>query len=140
MNITDIENNLSTFYIDEEVWFVGKEVCDLIGINKTQLRRLDEDEKMLEKINSKGGNQNTTLINESGFYHLILTSNAPKAKDFRKLITRDFLPKVRKLYQYKPQNIANFIEEASGRRLLVFERSLINSLMMDINEDEKEIT
>jgi len=131
MNITDIENNLSTHYIDDEIWFIGAEVCALIDVNKCQLRRLDADEKMLERVKTKGGEQNTTLINESGFYHLILTSKAKKAQEFRRLITKEFLPKLRKLYQYQPENIAKFIEEASGKKLLTFEKRYLNALLID---------
>ena len=135
MNITDIEASLSTHMIDGEIWFIGAEVCALIEVNKSQLRRLDADEKILEKVKTKGGHQATTLINESGFYHLILTSKAEKAVKFRRLITREFLPKIRKMYQFQPESIANFIEVASGKKLINFEKNLINGLFKDTQDN-----
>ncbi len=125
-------DNLTTIYQDEQVWFIGNDICALIGINKTQLRRLDDDEKIKQKMETKGGKQNVTLINESGLYHLVLTSKSESAKKFRKLITKEFLPKVRAFYGYKPENIAKFIEDSGNRKLTLFDKRALNTLLGDI--------
>jgi prophage antirepressor-like protein len=131
--MTDILNldDLYTVYDGQEVWFIGNDICGLIGVNKSQLRRLDSDEKMRskEKHQTKGGKQYITMINESGLYHLVLTSKSPTAKKFRKLITRDFLPKIREFYGYKPENIAKFIEDSGNKKLSHFEKRALNAIM-----------
>ncbi len=83
-------------------WFVAKDVCDILGyINsrKALADHLDEDEKGSVTIrygtSPKGGNPNVSIISESGLYCLILRSNMPKAKEFRKWVTGTVLPQIR---------------------------------------------
>lgn len=91
---TVVENN--------EVWFVAKDVCDvleLIDVSMT-VKRLDEDEKDTKIICTLGGNQNMSVVNESGLYSLVLTSNKPQAKKFKKWITSEVIPSIRKTGSY----------------------------------------
>ena len=89
------------------VWFVAKDVCDALGLdnNRQALTRLDDDEKGVTKIDTLGGKQEMTIVNESGLYNLIFTSNKPEAKAFRKWVTSEVLPSIRKTgkYETKPQ-------------------------------------
>ena len=84
--------------VDEagEPWFVAKDVCDILELDTENIRRLDDDEKGLNKIQTPGGAQNMNVINESGLYTLVIRSNKPEAKKFRKWVTSEVLPSIRK--------------------------------------------
>ena len=86
--------------IDDEPWFIAADVCAALGCNTEQTRRLDDDEKGLHTVQTPGGNQEVTIINESGLYSLILTSRKPEAKKFKKWITSEVLPAIRKTGRY----------------------------------------
>jgi len=109
--------------------YKAREVTDALGIDKTAIRRLDDDEKAYKSIKTKGGNQEVRVISEPGFYHLALTSKSEIAVKFRKTITRELLPKMREFFQFSPDNIVEFIEKAGNKRLLQFEKRAINALM-----------
>ncbi|WP_319466982.1 Bro-N domain-containing protein [uncultured Pseudodesulfovibrio sp.] len=85
-------------------WFVAKDVCDILGFAKPadSVRGLDDDEKQTVKIKSHNmrGNPMATVINESGLYSLILRSRKPEAKAFKKWITAEVLPSIRKRGMY----------------------------------------
>ncbi len=86
-----------------EPWFVLSEVCRKLGISNTSdaAKRLDEDEKDdLDIIDPIGRSQKSKIINESGLYSLILTSRKPEAKRFKKWITSEVLPSIRKTGSY----------------------------------------
>jgi anti-repressor protein len=87
-------------------WWVAKDVCDVLGLaNPTEaVKPLDDAEKgslrMSEGTSPRGGNPNMAVINESGLYVLITRSNKPEARKFRKWVTSDVLPSVRKFGGY----------------------------------------
>lgn len=85
-----------------EPWFVLKDVCGVLSIaNSADVSsRLDNDEKGVGQIDTPGGMQNVTLINESGLYNVILRSDKPEAKPFRRWVTREVLPTIRKTGTY----------------------------------------
>ena len=88
-----------------EPWFVAADVCAALGLDNTTkaLLRLDEDEQTLisiQGIHSGPGNPMVNVINESGLYSLILTSRKPEAKRFKKWVTSEVLPSIRKTGQY----------------------------------------
>ena len=96
-------NRVRTVMIDGEVWFVAKDVCDALGIgNPTRaVSRLDEDEKnTLTSSKGNRGNPTVNVINESGLYSLIFTSRKEEAKAFRRWVTHDVLPQIRKTGSY----------------------------------------
>jgi anti-repressor protein len=70
---------------DGEPWFVAADVCEALTIsnNRDALSRLDDDEKGVANTDAPGGQQEMTVINESGLYRLILTSRKPEAKRFK---------------------------------------------------------
>ena len=84
-------------------WFVAVDVCDALTINNNRmaLERLDEDEKGVSSIDTLGGIQDLSIINESGLYSLILTSRKPEAKKFKKWVTSEVLPAIRKTGRYE---------------------------------------
>lgn len=81
-----------------ETWWVLADVCKALGITNARnvAARLDDDYKGVHPIDTLGGVQNTTIINESGLYEVILRSDKPDAKRFRKWVTGDVLPSIRK--------------------------------------------
>ena len=92
-----------TIQIDGEPWFVAADVCDSLTVATEQTRRLDEDEKGLRTVQTLGGPQDMLIINESGLYSLILTSRKPEAKRFKKWVTSEVLPSIRKTGSYSVQ-------------------------------------
>ena len=88
--------------IESEPWFVATDVCAALHIsnNRMALERLDDDEKGVSSIDTPGGPQKMSIVNESGLYTLILTSRKPEARKFRKWVTSEVLPALRKHGQY----------------------------------------
>lgn len=92
-----------TVEINNEPWFVLKDVCTVLGISnhKMTAQRLDMDEVSQTYLtDSLGRKQETTIINESGLYHVILRSDKHEAKPFRKWVTSEVLPSIRKTGGY----------------------------------------
>ena len=91
-------NEVRTTVKDGEVWWVLKDVCEILGINNSKMvaARLDKDEKGVGQIDSLGGTQKTTIINEAGLYKVILRSDKPEAKKFMHWVTHEVLPSIRK--------------------------------------------
>lgn len=85
--------------IDGQPWFVGKDVAESLGYTNTQKAirdHVDDDDKVTERIVLSGQNRNVILINESGLYALIMSSKLPTAKLFKRWVTSEVLPSVRK--------------------------------------------
>ena len=95
-------NKVRTVDMDGAPWFVLKDVCEVLGLGNSRMvsARLDEDEKGVSKIDTLGGAQNVTIISESGLYNVILRSDKPEAKPFRKWVTSEVLPSIRKTGSY----------------------------------------
>ncbi|PHB05523.1 phage antirepressor Ant [Bacillus wiedmannii] len=91
----------------ENVWFVAQDVCDVLGIAKQRdaYSRLDEDERGSVLVDTLGGAQNVNAINESGLYSLILRSRKPQAKAFKKWVTSEVLPSIRKHGAYMTDQV-----------------------------------
>ena len=91
-------NEVRTIQKDGEPWWVLKDVCEVLGLSSPHkvFDRLDEDEKGRNQIPTPGGEQEMTVVNESGLYNVILRSDKPEAKPFRKWVTSEVLPSIRK--------------------------------------------
>lgn len=91
-------NEVRTIQKDGEPWWVLKDVCGILGISKYRdtASRLDEDERGSVRVDTPGGEQEMTVVNESGLYNAILRSDKPEAKPFRKWVTSEVLPSIRK--------------------------------------------
>lgn len=86
-----------------EPLFVARDVCEILEIDPTQTRRLDEDEKGLRLIQTPGGPQEMVVVNEPGLYVLILGSRKPEAKTFKRWITHEVIPAIRRTGIYSTQ-------------------------------------
>ena len=102
---------IRTLVKDGEPWFVAKDVCEALEIqNVTQaLERLDDDERSMFNIGRQG---ETNIVNEPGLYTLILGSRKPEAKAFKRWVTHDILPAIRKTGMYAaPGAVTNAMAE-----------------------------
>lgn len=93
-----------TLTVDEEPYFVGKDVAEILGYKRTAdaiREHVDAEDKGVGKIQTPGGMQNVTIINESGLYSLIFSSKLDSAKRFKRWVTSDVLPVIRKTGTYQ---------------------------------------
>ena len=91
--------NVRIITINDEPWFVGKDVADILGYSNSRKAlsdHVDDEDKGVTKSDTLGGSQNITIINESGLYSLILKSKKPEAKQFKRWVTSEVLPTIRK--------------------------------------------
>lgn len=88
--------------VDGELMFVAKDVCDCLEITKYRdaISRLDSDERGSVKLDTPGGKQDIAAINEYGLYNLVLSSRKPEAKEFKRWITHEVIPAIRKTGSY----------------------------------------
>lgn len=109
-----------------EPWFVLKDVCGVLSIGNAAdvYARLDEDEKGVGQIDTLGGAQKMNLINESGLYNVILRSDKPEAKPFRRWVTGTVLPSIRKHGGYIAGQETMSPEELMAKTLLTAQRTL----------------
>ena len=88
---------------DGEPWWVAKDVCEVLELGNPRqalATHIDEDEKGVQKMDTPGGEQEMSIITESGLYTLIMRSNKPEARRFRKWVTSEVLPALRKTGSY----------------------------------------
>lgn len=113
-----------TVIIDGEPWFVLKDVCAILGIGNSRMvfDRLDDDEKGVSRIDTPGGPQETSIINESGLYNVILRSDKPEAKPFRKWVTGKVLPSIRKTGSYGSRTVLSPAEQLLEQAKLMVEQ------------------
>ena len=122
------ENKLvRTMNIGGEPWFVLKDVCDVLGLSTPTrvAERLDSDEvSQAHLIDSMGRSQEMTIISESGLYNVILRSDKPEAKPFRKWVTAVVLPSIRKNGGYIAGQEELSPQELMAKALLVAQKTL----------------
>lgn len=97
------ESSVRVVQVENNPWFFAVDVCSAIGVDRTQTRRLDDDERGVYSTHTPSGPQQMTVINESGLYSLILGSRKPEAKKFKKWVTSEVLPSIRKTGGYSVQ-------------------------------------
>ena len=100
---------------DGEIWFVAKDVCDVLGyknVTQTLDDNLDDDERSIISIGRQG---DTNIITESGGFALVLRSNKPEAKKFRKWVTGTVLPQIKRTgsFSIKPEKLTRSIMSAA---------------------------
>lgn len=95
---------------DGEPWFVGKDIATILGYKDTSdslKRHVDTDDKLTRCFTDTGQSREMIVINESGLYSLILGSKLPSAKKFKKWVTSDVLPSIRKHGMYATDELIN---------------------------------
>ena len=94
---------IRTINLDGTPWFVGKDVAVILGYSNSRkaiIDHVDEEDKGVTKCDTLGGSQELTVINESGLYSLVLSSKLPTAKKFKRWVTSEVLPSIRKHSAY----------------------------------------
>ena len=115
-----------------ESWFIAKDVCEALELDDTSkaVSRLDDDEKGTRKVRTLGGMQEMNCINESGLYALILRSNKPQAKPFRKWVTSEVLPAIRKTGSYGQASQQQPLDEATRDFLTATVRQVVGEMLV----------
>jgi prophage antirepressor-like protein len=114
-------HDVRTVLIDGEPWWVSADVAGALGIvnARNMVARLDDDQKGVRLVDTLGGRQSLTVINESGLYTAIIRSDSPRAAEFRRWVTGVVLPEIRRTGSYvvpetREQLIARALLEASS--------------------------
>lgn len=113
--------SVRTLVIDNEPWFVGKDVADVLGYadtNQAIRKHVDNEDRLTRRFDGTGQSRDMTIINESGLYSLVLSSKLPSAKKFKRWVTSEVLPALRKTGQYQ-------VKDLSGSELMA--RALIEA-------------
>lgn len=107
---------------DGEPWFVANDICKVLGHTNSRVAvaALDEDEKGVSKVYTLGGEQQMTVVNEAGMYQLVIRSNLPAAKAFKRWITHEVIPTIRRHGAYATETTIESIiaDPESGIKLL----------------------
>lgn len=108
-----------------EPWFVAKDVCSCLGLDTSNLSKLlDEDEKGTYSIRTLGGPQEMSCVSEPGLYSLLLRSRKPEAKAFKRWVTHDILPSIRKSGGYMTAKPDDTPETILARAVLIAQDTL----------------
>ena len=97
------EHEVRSILIDDQPWFVGKDVAKALGYadpDQAIRRRVDKEDRLTRQIDGSGQSREMTIINESGLYSLILSSKLSSAKSFKRWVTSEVLPAIRKTGGY----------------------------------------
>lgn len=128
MNELRIFNNadfgdIRTVEQDGGIWFVGKDVAEALGYSNTSnavISHVDDEDKLRTQIKYAGQNREVSIINESGLYSLVLSSKLPKAKAFKRWITSEVIPSIRKTGSYnKPSKQPTTQQEQRAKAMLL---------------------
>lgn len=131
-------SSIRTVAIGGEPWFVGKDVAEVLGYSNTRDaldRHVDVEDRRVSGITTPGGLQNMAVINESGLYSLILSSKLPTAKEFKRWVTSEVLPSIRKNGGY----IAGQ-EQLSETELLARALAVSNRILADREKRLADLT
>ena len=131
--------NIRTVEQHGEPWLVGKDVATVLGYKNPQeaiRNHVDEEDKGVSEIRTPGGTQKLPIINESGLYSLILSSKMPKAKEFKRWVTHEVLPAIRKTGAY---SVSPYKPKASSVGEVIKLVEVTRSMMEDQGCDPMEI-
>lgn len=128
---------------DGEPWFVGKDVAVALGYSnnrKALTDHVDDEDKGVTKCDTLGGAQDLTIINESGLYSLIMSSKLPDARKFKRWVTSEVLPTIRKTGGYVANDdlfISTYLPSADDATKLLFKTTL--ETMRNLNEQNEKL-
>lgn len=109
-----------------EPWFIARDVCECLSIGKYRdaVSRLEEDERGSVEMDTPGGRQSLSAVNEYGLYSLVLSSRKPEAKEFKRWITHEVIPAIRKTGGYISGAEEMSDEEIMAKALLIGKRTI----------------
>lgn len=126
-----------------EPYFIAKEVCEILEISnyRDAVSKLDDDEVgKTDTIDSLGRKQEVLIISESGLYTLIIRSNKPNARKFRKWVTSEVLPSIRKTGGYSLQEVNHKENKALYEKIIALQEEVISLYrQMNINRNSKPV-
>lgn len=134
------DQNIRVVSVEGEPWFVGKDVAKVLGYKDTVnalKSHVDEEDKGGWRITTPFGEQEMTIINESGLYSLILSSKLPGAKEFKRWVTHEVLPSIRKTGSYAmqpqsyPEALRALADEVEKRMALEAENDRKDQIIAD---------
>lgn len=141
------DQQVRTLTVNGESYFVGKDIATILGYKNTKdalLKHVDEEDKLGAQIATSGQRREMTIINESGLYSLILSSKLPTAKKFKRWVTSEVLPAIRKTGSYQlpktPEELLSLTVQATNhltKRMNTVEED-IDFLMNKSEVDEKQ--
>lgn len=127
---------------DGEPWFVGKDVAERLGyknINDAIRKHIDEEDKGVAKCDTLGEKQELTIINESGLYSLIISSKLPNTKKFKRWVTSEILPSIRKNGMYATDELLDNPDLLIAAATKLKEEREKNRILNEINEKQTQI-
>ena len=135
--------DVRTVIINNEPYFVGKDVAEILGYTNPRQalkNHVDEDDKGVSKCDTPGGKQDLVIINESGLYSLILSSKLPQAKEFKRWVTSEVLPTIRKNGMYATDELLDNPDFAiAALQKLKEEREAKKQLEAQIEADRPKV-
>ena len=142
-NIISFENpeigKVRTLFLDGEPWFVGKDVAEALGYANSRdalSHHVDDDDKGAAELDTPGGMQAMSIVNEAGLYSLIFGSRLDSAKKFKRWVAKEVLPELRKNGQYSMKGGTSLSNETNGYLSIVSELSL---QLKDLRERNLEL-
>lgn len=126
---------------DGEPWFVARDVAERLGYSNPRdaiYKHVDPEDKGVANCDTLGGKQEITIINESGLYSLVLSSKLPNAKKFKRWVTSEVLPAIRRTGGYIAAKEEDTPEEIMARALLIA-NDKINQLKAKIEQDREKV-
>lgn len=126
-----------TLLIENEPYFVGKEVADILGYSNTRdalSKHVDDEDKNTVAIHDGIGNPNKVIINESGLYSLILSSKLPQAKEFKRWVTKEVLPAIHRTGSYHSDVIPRGFESMTPASQMLAVLNAQQEAMLETNQ------
>ena len=139
LKVFDFEQqNVRTVIVENEPYFVGKDVAEVLGYSRPDnavRSHIEKEDKLTHQISASGQNRKMTLINESGLYSLILKSKLPDAKRFKRWVTSEVLPQIRKQGMFMSAGVANeIIENPQVLQMIAEQVAYINKRSEEQND------
>ena len=139
-------NEVRTVQRSDETWWVLKDVCEILELTSPHkvAERLDDDEKGRSLIPTLGGNQELTVVSESGLYNVILRSDKPEAKKFKRWVTHEVLPTIRRHGAYvTPAKLEELMNDPDSwikvLTALKEERAVKERLQLEATENKPKV-
>ena len=136
----EVFGEIRTCQVNNQIMFVGKDVAMALGYTNTQKAirdHVDDEDKLTERFVLSGQVRSVIIINESGLYSLILSSKLPQAKEFKRWVTSEVLPQIRKTGGYIPTRDAEG-RELSGREILERADAIVGRTLQLLNEPAED--
>ena len=130
--------------IDDEPYFVGKDIAEVLGYERADnaiRNHVDEEDKLMHQISASGQSRNMTIINESGLYSLIMSSKLSTSKQFKRWVTNEVLPSIRKSGGYIQGQEELSDDELISKALLVANKKIEekNKMLIEKEAEIKEL-